>query len=147
MANLWNLAVLSSIIFTNCTGPNMLANEGSITCLLLLILMLWPRQAIFKSKGDNMSSSAECRIWTQGLLHKWTGLSLVQVMTYWLFDWKPLPEPMVISCQLHSSASNFEISIKMQFFPTKMELQMLFAKCQTRYFELNLVTPNQLLKE
>ena len=35
------------------------------TCLLLLISMLWHRQAIFESKGDKLSSSAECRIWTQ----------------------------------------------------------------------------------
>ena len=34
------------------------------TCLLLLILMLWHMQAIFKSKGDELSSSAECRIRT-----------------------------------------------------------------------------------
>ena len=33
------------------------------TCLLLLISMLWNRQAIFKSEGDKLSSSAECRIW------------------------------------------------------------------------------------
>ena len=36
------------------------------TCLLLLISMLWHRQAIFESKGDKLSSSAECRIRTQG---------------------------------------------------------------------------------
>ena len=34
------------------------------TCLLLLISMLWHRQAIFESKGDKLSSSAECRIRT-----------------------------------------------------------------------------------
>ena len=34
------------------------------TCLLLLISMLWHRQAIFKSKGDKLCSSAECKIWT-----------------------------------------------------------------------------------
>ena len=32
------------------------------TCLLLLISMLWHRQAIFKSKGDKLCSSAESRI-------------------------------------------------------------------------------------
>ena len=32
------------------------------TCLLLLISMLWHRQAIFESKGDKLSSSAESRI-------------------------------------------------------------------------------------
>ena len=39
------------------------------TCLLLLISMLWHRQAIFESKGDKLSSSAEGRIQTQGLRH------------------------------------------------------------------------------
>ena len=37
-----------------------------ITYLLLLISMLWHRQAIFESKGDKLSSSAESRIQTQG---------------------------------------------------------------------------------
>ena len=40
------------------------------TYLLLLISMLWHRQSIFKSKGDKLSSSAECRIWTWGLRHQ-----------------------------------------------------------------------------
>ena len=35
------------------------------TCLLFIILMLWSWQAIFESKGDKLSSSAECRIRTQ----------------------------------------------------------------------------------
>ena len=35
------------------------------TYLLLLISMLWHRQAIFESKGDKLSSSAESRIRTQ----------------------------------------------------------------------------------
>ena len=35
------------------------------TYLLLFISMLWHRQAIFESKGDKLSSSAECRIRTQ----------------------------------------------------------------------------------
>ena len=39
------------------------------TYLLLLISMLWHRQAIFKSKGDKLSSSAEGRIWTQDPRH------------------------------------------------------------------------------
>ena len=34
---------------------------------LLLILMLWHRQVIFESKGDKLSSAAECRIQTPGL--------------------------------------------------------------------------------
>ena len=40
------------------------------TYLLLLISMLWRRQAIFKSKGDKLCSSAEYRIWTRGPRHQ-----------------------------------------------------------------------------
>ena len=40
------------------------------TYLLLLISMLWHRQAIFKSKGDKLCSSAECRNWTRGPRHQ-----------------------------------------------------------------------------
>ena len=45
--------------------------ELMLRCLLLLISMLWHRQVIFESKGDMLSSSAECRIRTrQGLRHQ-----------------------------------------------------------------------------
>ena len=37
---------------------------------LLLISMLWHRQAIFESKGDKLPSSAECRIRTESLRHQ-----------------------------------------------------------------------------
>ena len=40
------------------------------TYLLLLISMIWHRQAIFKSKGDKLCSSAECRIWTREPRHQ-----------------------------------------------------------------------------
>ena len=33
-------------------------------------------------------------------MRQWTGSSLVQVMTFSLFDVKPLPEPMLIFCKL-----------------------------------------------
>ena len=54
------------------------------TRLLLLISMLWHRQAIFESKGDKLSSSAECRIRThQGLRHQIaSGLN-----ARWQTDW------------------------------------------------------------
>ena len=45
--------------------PSYLHNTIPCTYLLLLISMLWHRQAIFESKGDKLSSSAECRIRTQ----------------------------------------------------------------------------------
>ena len=35
------------------------------TYLLLLISMLWHRQAVFKSKREKLCSSAECRIWSR----------------------------------------------------------------------------------
>ena len=41
------------------------------TCLLL-ISMLWPNQAVFESKGDQLSCFAECRIRTQRLRHQIT---------------------------------------------------------------------------
>ena len=53
------------------------------TCLLLLISMLWHRQAIFESKGDKLSSSAECRIRTQGLTH----LFASRLNACWQTDW------------------------------------------------------------
>ena len=54
------------------------------TCLLLLISMLWHRQAIFKSKGDKLSSSAECRIRThQGLRHQIAS----RLNARWQTDW------------------------------------------------------------
>ena len=54
------------------------------TCLLLLILMLWHRQAIFESKGDNLSSSAECRIRThQDLRHQIAS----RLNAHWQTDW------------------------------------------------------------
>ena len=40
------------------------------TYLLLLISMLWHMQAIFKSKGDKLCSSAECRLWSRGPRHQ-----------------------------------------------------------------------------
>ena len=54
------------------------------TCLLLLISMLWHRQAIFKWKGDKLSSSAESRIRTnQGLRHQIPS----RLNAHWQTDW------------------------------------------------------------
>ena len=49
------------------------------TCLLLLILKLWHRQAIFESKIDKLSSSAEC----QGLRYLFTS----RLNACWQTDW------------------------------------------------------------
>ena len=53
------------------------------TYLLLLISMLWHRQAIFKSKGDKLCSSAECRIWTRGPRHPIAS----RLNSRWQTDW------------------------------------------------------------
>ena len=53
------------------------------TYLLLLISMLWHRQAIFKSKGDKLSSSAESRIWTRDPRH----LFASRLNAHWQTDW------------------------------------------------------------
>ena len=54
------------------------------TCLLLLISMLWHRQAIFESKGDKLSSSAEWRIRThQDLRHQ----IVSRLNARWQTDW------------------------------------------------------------
>ena len=62
--------------------------------------MLWHRQAIFKSKGDKLCSSVECRIWTRGPKHNWptdwmladksTELSRIKLKT-----WTRQPVPMI----------------------------------------------------
>ena len=53
---------------------------------LLLISMPWRRQAIFESKGDKLSSSAECRIRTQRVSE-----------TQSPADWKPADKPFELS--------------------------------------------------
>ena len=53
------------------------------TYMLLLISMLWHRQAIFKSKGDKLCSSAECRLWTRGPRHQIAS----RLNARWQTDW------------------------------------------------------------
>ena len=53
---------------------------------LLLISMLWHRQAIFESKGDKLSSSAEYRIRTQGVSETQSSA-----------DWMPADKPTELS--------------------------------------------------
>ena len=77
---------------------------GIPACLLLLISMLWHRQAIFKSKGE--SSSAEFRSWTRVfgiespadwmLADKPTELSRIELKT-----WTQQPVPMISEHSVH----------------------------------------------
>ena len=68
------------------------------TYLLLLISILWHRRAIFESKEDKLSSSAECRIWThiyiciyilrnkplRNFLQCWVGYICHQSISSWI---------------------------------------------------------------
>ena len=82
---------------------------------LLLISMLWHRQAIFESKGDKLSSSAESRIRTQGVSEtqspadwmpadKPTELSRIKLKT-----WTRQPVPMISKHSAHLTPLPFGI--------------------------------------
>ena len=86
------------------------------TCLLLLISMLWHRLAIFESEGDKLSSSAECRIRTQGLRH----LFVSRLNACWETDWAI--EDQAIKLEL-DSPSLWSAS----FQPTRPHCQLTFA--------------------
>ena len=77
------------------------------TRLLLLISMLWHKQAIFESEGNKLSSSAECRIrswevsdtnWPADRMpiHKPTELSRIK-----LKPWTQQPVPMLSEHSAH----------------------------------------------
>ena len=56
-------------------------------CFLLSISMFWHRQALFESKGDKLSSSAECRIRThQGLRHQIASRLNARRQTDWAIE-------------------------------------------------------------
>ena len=78
------------------------------TYLLLLISMLWHRQAIFESKGDKLSSSAEGRIRTQGLRYLFTSRLNACWQTDWAIEdqaktWTRQPVPMISKHSAHST--------------------------------------------
>ena len=60
----WNRWLFNSLAPGRC-GCYLKLVIFKVVSSLLLISMLWHRQAIFNSKGDKLSSSAECRIWTR----------------------------------------------------------------------------------
>ena len=76
------------------------------TYLLLLISMLWHRQAIFKSKGDKLCSSAECRIWTRDPRHQFASRLNARWQTDWVTEdqantWTRQPVPMISEHSAH----------------------------------------------
>ena len=120
----WHVAA-SSTAKANTHGANNGFDHGAVpgqhenghyAGLLLLISMLWHRQAIFESKGDNLSSSAECRIRTQGLRH----LFASRLNACWQTDWAI--EDQAIKLEL-DSPSLWWASIQ----PTRPHCQLAFA--------------------
>ena len=94
------------------------------TYLLLLISMLWHRQAIFKSKGDKLCSSAECRIWTWGLRHQIASRLNARWQTDWAIEdhaknleldspslWSASIQPTWPHCQLTFAPGSGDIHI------------------------------------
>ena len=73
------LCWMQDLTFAPCSGILHICCQ----ILMFLISMLWHRQAIFKSKGDKLCSSAECRIWTQGPRHQIAS----RLNARWEIDW------------------------------------------------------------
>ena len=68
--------------------------------------MLWHRQAIFKSKGDKLCSSAECRIWTRDPRHQIASRLNAPWQTDWVTEdqantWIRQPVPMISEHSAH----------------------------------------------
>ena len=94
------------------------------TYLLLLISMLWHRQAIFKSKGDTLCSSAEGRIWTRGPRHQIASRPNARWQTDWAIEdqakkpelhspppWSASIQPTWPHCQLTFAPGSGDIHI------------------------------------
>ena len=56
--------------------------------------MFWHKEAIFKLKGDKLSSSAECRIWTQGLWHQISSRLNACQQTDWAIEDQAKKKPL-----------------------------------------------------
>ena len=96
--NIWNFNCARATAFILDTRTDVLMKVSKHTYMhityiyayihicLLLIFMLWNRQAIFESKGDMLSSSTECRIQSWDV---WDTKSLA--------DWMPTHKPTELS--------------------------------------------------
>ena len=74
------------------------AHSTPHTYLLLLISMLWHRQAIFGSNGDKLSSSAEGRIRTQDLRYLFTS----RLNACWQTDWAIVDQAKNLNSTAHT---------------------------------------------
>ena len=69
--------------------------QSASTCVHLKWMSVTPTYVAWRQKHFFNSSPSSAAYMCQ-----WTGPSLVQVMACRLFDAKPLPEPMLVYCQL-----------------------------------------------
>ena len=100
------------------------------TYLLLLSSMLWHRQAIFKSKGDKLCSSVECRIGTRGPKHKWpadwmladksTELSRIKLKT-----WTRQAVPMISEHSAHLTPLSVDFRTWLWWYTYLLSISML----------------------
>ena len=107
----WNVTYIHIYIHTHACMHTYIH-----TCKLLLISMLWHRQAVFESKGDKLSSSVECRIRTQGLRH----LLASRLNACWQTDWAIADQAKKLELD---SPSLWSASIQ----PTRPHCQLAFA--------------------
>ena len=82
--------------------------------------MLWHRQAIFESKGDKLSSSAECRIRTQGVRH----LIVSRLNACWQIDWAIQDQSKKTHCKLVFAPGSGGIHIRCWCMHTCMHIYM-----------------------
>ena len=101
---------------------------------VLFISMLWHRQAIFDSKGDNLSSSADCMIRTQGVSEtqspadwmpadKPTELSRIKQKT-----WIRQPVPMISKHSAHLTPPPFGIRTWLWRYTYLLLISMLWHR-------------------
>ena len=115
-------------------GPMNFAIWVFCITFLLLISMLWHRQAIFESKGDKLSSSAECRIRTQRVSEtqspadwmpadKPTELSRIKLKT-----WTRQPVPMISKHSAHLTPLPFGIRTWLWRYTYLLLISMLWHR-------------------
>ena len=101
---------------------------------LLLISMLWHRQAIFKSKGDKLCSSDECRIWTRGPRHQIASRLNDCWQTDWAIEdqakktWTRQPVPMISEHSAHLTQLSVDFRIWLRRYTYLLLISMLWHR-------------------
>ena len=118
-------------------------------CLLLLISMLWHRQAIFESKVDKLSSFVECMIRTQGLRHLFASRLNADRQTDWAREnqaktleiyspslWSASIQPTRPHCQLAFAPGSGDIHVCCFKFPCSGTGKRYSNRKETSYHPL-----------